>query len=42
VDDPYEPPDVPELVVETATMPVGDAAAAIVSLLEPFLGSARA
>ena len=42
VDDPYEPPDAPELVLETATTPVGDAATAIVSLLEPFLGPARA
>ncbi|HEY8216852.1 MAG TPA: adenylyl-sulfate kinase [Acidimicrobiia bacterium] len=42
VDDPYEPPEAPDLVVETATTTVDDAADAIMRRLEPILGSERA
>jgi adenylyl-sulfate kinase len=42
VDDPYEPPEAPELVIETTAMPVDDAAAAILDLLDPLLGAGRA
>jgi bifunctional enzyme CysN/CysC len=42
VDDPYEAPVAPDLVIETATTSVGDAAAAILDVLEPHLGDAVA
>jgi adenylyl-sulfate kinase len=38
VDDPYEPPTEPEVVIETATTSVEAAAAAILAFLEPVLG----
>jgi adenylyl-sulfate kinase len=39
VDDPYEPPDTPEIVIETATTSVTDAAAAVLDVLDPLLGA---
>ncbi|MEX2254060.1 MAG: adenylyl-sulfate kinase [Acidimicrobiia bacterium] len=38
IDDPYEPPLAPEVVVETATTSADDAAAAIVAHLVPLVG----
>ena len=35
IDDPYEPPGEPDLVIETATTSVDDAATAILTFLEP-------
>jgi adenylyl-sulfate kinase len=37
VDDPYEPPTEPEIVIETATTSVDDATTAILTFLEPRL-----
>ena len=42
VDDPYEPPTDPDVVVETATTSVDDAASAILTFLEPLLAEERA
>lgn len=42
VDDPYEPPVAPEVVVETATTSVDEAADAILTVVDPLLGETRA
>jgi bifunctional enzyme CysN/CysC len=42
VDDPYEAPLRPELVVETATTTPDEAAEAILAFLEPVIGAGRA
>jgi bifunctional enzyme CysN/CysC len=42
VDDPYEPPETPEIVIETSTTSVGDAASAILDVLDPLLGARSA
>jgi len=41
VDDPYEPPLAPDVVVETATTPVAEAADAILTFLTRLVGSER-
>jgi bifunctional enzyme CysN/CysC len=42
VDDPYEPPLAPDLVLETASTSAEDAADAILTVLEPIVGAGRA